>query len=428
MNERSVILSTNNSTINGAMIISAKQNRKVFGVKPTPRKIGNQIPAEILENQELKSAKKVIPDNYNFEIEKTIWRIKQAGAKLVALQFPEGLLMFSLAIADILEKFTAAETIIMSDVTYGACCVDDFSARALGADFMVHYGHSCLIPVDVTKGIKMLYVFVDIRIDTVHCINTIQHNLSPQTSIVLISTIQFVSTLHAVATDLRSKGYNVKIPQSKPLSPGEILGCTAPIVKDFDVLIYLGDGRFHLEAAMIANPSLQAYRYNPYDKTFTQELYDFDAMTKIRKDAIQKATRAGTFGLILGTLGRQGSPKVLQNLQEKLKQSTKESVIILLSEIFPDKLKLFEGIEAWVQVACPRLSIDWGSAFNRPLLTPYEANVAVNSVEWKDNYPMDFYATGSLGPWTPNHKPSASTKDESCGKCATCECKEKREE
>ena len=32
----------------------------------------------------------------------------------------------------------------MSDVTYGACCVDDYSARALGCDFMVHYGHSCL--------------------------------------------------------------------------------------------------------------------------------------------------------------------------------------------------------------------------------------------------------------------------------------------
>lgn len=32
----------------------------------------------------------------------------------------------------------------MGDVTYGACCVDDYTARALGADFLVHYGHSCL--------------------------------------------------------------------------------------------------------------------------------------------------------------------------------------------------------------------------------------------------------------------------------------------
>ena len=32
----------------------------------------------------------------------------------------------------------------MGDVTYGACCIDDYTAKALGADLMVHYGHSCL--------------------------------------------------------------------------------------------------------------------------------------------------------------------------------------------------------------------------------------------------------------------------------------------
>jgi diphthamide biosynthesis enzyme Dph1/Dph2-like protein len=41
-------------------------------------------------------------------------------------------------------RFTGAETIIMGDVTYGACCVDDYTATALGADLMIHYGHSCL--------------------------------------------------------------------------------------------------------------------------------------------------------------------------------------------------------------------------------------------------------------------------------------------
>lgn len=41
---------------------------------------------------------------------------------------------------------------VLGDVTYGACCVDDFSAKALGAQLLVHYGHSCLVPVDVTKA------------------------------------------------------------------------------------------------------------------------------------------------------------------------------------------------------------------------------------------------------------------------------------
>ena len=41
-------------------------------------------------------------------------------------------------------RFTGCDTVIMGDVTYGACCVDDFTARALRCDLMVHYGHSCL--------------------------------------------------------------------------------------------------------------------------------------------------------------------------------------------------------------------------------------------------------------------------------------------
>lgn len=33
----------------------------------------------------------------------------------------------------------------------------------------------------------------------------------------------------------------------------------------------------------------------------------------------------------------------------------------------------------WVQVACPRLSIDWGSAFPKPLLTPYEVTTTLEN-------------------------------------------------
>ena len=62
---------------------------------------------------------------------------------------------------------------ILGDVTYGACCIDDFSARALEADLLVHYGHSCLVPVDVTT-IPCLYVFVDIQIDIHHLVETIK--------------------------------------------------------------------------------------------------------------------------------------------------------------------------------------------------------------------------------------------------------------
>ncbi|KAF7728488.1 Diphthamide biosynthesis protein 1 [Apophysomyces ossiformis] len=364
-------------------------------------RIANQIPDEILNDPLLNRAIEQIPSNYNFEVHKTVWRVRKAGAKKVALQLPEGLLMFACLLSDILETFCQAETLIMGDVTYGACCIDDYTARALGCDFLVHYGHSCLVPVDVTP-INTLYVFVDIGIDTQHFINTVKKNFERGKKLVLVATIQFATALQASREPLQ-EDYEVFIPQSKPLSPGEILGCTSPKLPDYDAIIYIGDGRFHLESIMIHNPDIPAFQYEPYGKTFTRERYDHLEMHSLRKHAIQVGKTAKKYGLILGTLGRQGKPQIMEYLEKTIHEAGKDSVTVLLSEIFPGKLAQFSDVDAWIQVACPRLSIDWGYAFPKPLLTPYEAAIALGKAEWQEVYPMDFYANDSLGPWTPNH-------------------------
>ncbi|XP_050667273.1 2-(3-amino-3-carboxypropyl)histidine synthase subunit 1 [Leptidea sinapis] len=399
------------------VVVRAKPEgqRKTF--KPNVRSV-NKIPDELLNDPLINRACEALPSNYNFEIHKTIWRIRTLGSKRIALQLPEGLTMFATTLCDIIEAFTEADTVIMGDVTYGACCVDDFTAQALGVDLLVHYGHSCLIPIDQTN-IKVLYIFVDIKIDPSHFIETIKLNFPRKTHLALVSTIQFVTTLHSVSKNLREEDYVVTVPQSKPLSPGEILGCTAPKL-NADCIIYLGDGRFHLEAIMIANPNIPAYKYDPYEKKFTSEEYEHEIMKMNRNNQIKIASEGSKFGLILGTLGRQGSTKVLANLEKQISNSNKNYIKILLSEIFPSKLALF-GMDAFVQVACPRLSIDWGTAFPKPLLTPYECSVSLGNSKWlKDDgtYPMDFYSNDSLGPWTPNYKPVlCSESDKKCDNC-----------
>jgi 2-(3-amino-3-carboxypropyl)histidine synthase len=92
---------------------------------------------------------------------------------------------------------------------------------------------------------------------------------------------------------------------------------------------YVGDGRFHLESIMIANPSVPAFRYDPYSKKFTREVYEHGEMRMVRGEAVRKAREAldaplpepsgkervkgaGGWGVVLGTLGRQGSLSVLK--------------------------------------------------------------------------------------------------------------------
>ncbi|KAL9126708.1 MAG: hypothetical protein Q9217_004288 [Psora testacea] len=364
----------------------------------------NQVPREILNDPEINDAIALLPPNYSFEIHKTIHRIRTSGSKKIALQMPEGLLLFATTISDILSRFCpGTETFIMGDVTYGACCIDDYTARALGCDLLVHYAHSCLIPVDVTK-IKTLYVFVDISIDTTHLLATIERNFEVGKTIALVGTIQFNATLHSLKPVLERAGFKVLIPQITPLSKGEILGCTSPRLSNdaADLILYLGDGRFHLESAMIHNPSLPAYRYDPYSRKLTRERYDHEEMHDLRRSAIRMAKKAQKWGIILGSLGRQGNPHTMKMIEDTLHQRGISCVNILLSEIYPGKLALMDDVDCWVQIACPRLSIDWGYAFPKPLLTPYEALVALGVREgWdRDNqgvYPMDFYSKEGLG-------------------------------
>lgn len=310
-------------------------------------------------------------------------------------------------------------------------------------------------------------------------------------------------TSGGVSTAAAATGaYTITVPQVKPLSPGEILGCTSPrLPSDVDSVIYIGDGRFHLESIMIANPRVPAFRYDPYTKRFVRELYDHAAMRRMRGTAVEEARQSiapgareiaasqttaeapelsrvpdgpqpGAWGVVLGTLGRQGSLAVLDHLRHLL--STHQSsnggghksaqpiphIPILLSELSPAKLSLFgQHLDAFIQTSCPRLSIDWGSAFPKPLLSPYEAAVALGQAQpWEQgskveqlgmrrdaakaqeeaeskgrqqrqqqqqaqrpdvnpsndfeggDYPMDFYANDSLGPWTPRHGVGASKK------------------
>lgn len=391
-------------------------------VEKKPVRALNMIPEDILNDAALNEAIAYLPSNYSFEIHKSVWHLRKAGAKMVALQFPEGLLIFSTRISAIFKQFCGVETLIMGDVTYGACCVDDFTAKTLGCDFLIHYGHSCLIPINKTlPGIKMLYVFVEIAIDNEHVGMLIRKHFKPDIKMAVMGTVQFISVLSYVKSTL-TEYTNLYIPQARPLSPGEVLGCTSPkLPEGTEAIFFIADGRFHLEASMIMNPGVPAYRYDPYNKLFTIEEYDHKMMRAIRKDAIEKARAAKTYGLILGTLGRQGSPVIMMDIKKKLKDAGKRVFCFLISEIRPEKLaKYNERVDAWIQVACPRLSVDWGHKIfgGKPLLSPYELNVVLGHAEefWEEEdleanaYPMDFYAKNTTSPWTVNYTPPIEKK------------------
>lgn len=76
---------------------------------------------------------------------------------------------------------------------------------------------------------------------------------------------------------------------------------------------------------MIANPLIPAFRYDPYTKRLTRELYEHDEMRRLRGQAVREARDSLTvskkdsadwkgeiWAVVLGTLGRQGNLRVLR--------------------------------------------------------------------------------------------------------------------
>ena len=115
----------------------------------------------------------------------------------------------------------------------------------------MHYGHSCLVPITDTLR-KVLYIFVEIQIDITHFVNTIDFNLPyiKNSPLHILGTIQFNNSLYIAKQMLTEKGFNqVMIPQEKPRSGGEVLGCTSPTLTPHphnNVVVFLCDGRFHM--------------------------------------------------------------------------------------------------------------------------------------------------------------------------------------
>ena len=98
---------------------------------------------------------------------------------------------------------------------------------------------------------------------------------------------------------------------------------------------------------------------------------------------------------IFGVLGRQGNMKILKTIKflaikKKLQQNTYTT-----AEISNKNLNILNrnSKEIWVQLSCPRLSLDWGFFFKNLLLTPFEFGVLTRSTKFKkNNVPMDFYS------------------------------------
>jgi 2-(3-amino-3-carboxypropyl)histidine synthase len=79
--------------------------------------------------------------DYDFELDRIVDEIRKSDAKIVGLQFPDGLKSKAVEVAREIEKRTGCTTVIFADPCYGACDTKEAEAEKLGIDMVFQFGH-----------------------------------------------------------------------------------------------------------------------------------------------------------------------------------------------------------------------------------------------------------------------------------------------
>jgi 2-(3-amino-3-carboxypropyl)histidine synthase len=321
---------------------------------------------------------------FDFEEERVKQEITKLGAKRVLLQFPEGLKPEATRIARTVER-VGALPIISADPCYGACDLATADAENLGVDLIVHFGHSKMVK---HERFPTIYVEGRATLNVSSVVEKALPMLEKWRKIGLATTVQHLQTLDEAREILTRRGKVIVIGDSGRLSyPGQVIGCdysnAVSIAKDVEAFLFIGGGRFHAigVALSTSRPTVIA---DPYDSKVESADEEAAKILKQRWAHVQEAKKAKTFAVLVGLKPGQKRLQEALLMKEKLEKEGKTAHLLALKEITPEALIEFPSIDAFVNTACPRVSLDDAAKFSKAMLTPNEALVVLGQLSWEE--------------------------------------------
>jgi 2-(3-amino-3-carboxypropyl)histidine synthase len=321
---------------------------------------------------------------FDLEEERLREEIIKRKAERVMIQLPEGLKAEGPRLASIVEK-AGSLAIISADPCYGACDLALSEAESLGADLIVHYGHSQMMEQEV---VPTIYMEARAKASIREPLKKAMPILEPWTRIGLVTTVQHIDGLEEAKEFLLAAGKSVAVGDAgKAKYAGQVLGCdysnAESISGDVEAFLFVGGGRFHALGVALATgkPTIIV---DPYERRAYPIQSETRKIVKQRWACICEAKKAEKFGVLIGLKGGQKRIAEALEIKEKLEKSGKKATLLALREIVPEALMQFPSIEAFVNTACPRLALDSTSKFLKPVLTSTETLVVLGEMDWED--------------------------------------------
>jgi len=300
----------------------------------------------------------------DFEIERIAKLVEEDQARVIRLQFPEGLKRYGPHVAKRIKQHTDVAVLLSGDPCYGACDLDCDGE----VDLLVHFGHA-EIPALTVKKVH----FVEVRsdVDVIPIVNEAL-GLIKGPRVGIVTNVQHVHTLDSVRRRLESAGLQCSIGSgdSRTKYPGQVLGCNFSSARavDADEYLYIGGGAFHALGVALATGK-RVVAADPF--LHRTSIPDADLIVKQRYAVVAKALDAQTFCVLAGTKTGQRRLDLAFELVEHAVKRGYDAYTVTINELTPWTLYQFPA-EAYVNTACPRVAIDDASLFKAPMLTPIE--------------------------------------------------------
>jgi 2-(3-amino-3-carboxypropyl)histidine synthase len=320
---------------------------------------------------------------FNFEEERIKQEITKLCAKRVLLQLPEGLKPEAPKIAKNIEK-SGVMVIISADPCYGACDIAMGEAEDLGVDLIVHFGHAKMV-----KHERVPTVYVETRATVVidGAVADSLHFLCNYTKIGLATSVQHLQTLNQAREILTRAGKTVIVGDAGQMAyAGQVSGCNYSNVKsiadEVEAFLFVGGGMFHALGIALST-SKPTFIADPYDNRAFQINDVAQKILRQRFAGIEEAKKAKSFGVLVGLKPGQKHFDAALKVKELAEKNGKAAYLLVSREITPETLLEFPSLDAYVNTACPRVSLEASGKFKKPVLTVSEFMVICGEISWE---------------------------------------------
>ncbi|CDI05095.1 diphthamide biosynthesis enzyme Dph2 [Candidatus Nitrosotenuis uzonensis] len=305
--------------------------------------------------------------------EETIFRIIQERKPAsVALNGPEGMIpKVQDTAVKIMNRF-GIPAYVIADTTWGSCDINSNGAKVLSAEILFNVGHTITMQ-NFGDNVVMIDAFDDITFDSVaeKCAAMLREK-----TISLVTDSQHLNQIDKVREILQDRGVTVKVGKGMgQLNDGQVFGCEfypASQIKDqVDANVFMGQSNFHA-AGLALSTNKPTFILDPYFNEVRDVTEFAQKLQRKATLAIYKAAEAKTFGVIVGLKEGQMSKTAALKFKRELEKEGKQVQLFALTDITNERLRNLKGIDAFIQVACPRISTD--NEFDKPVLSTPQAN------------------------------------------------------